>query len=164
MNCKKSKIKMSVYLDGELNDKREKQKLLLHIKNCKECSKELEEMELLSKNLKNISDEKIEVSPYFYLKVKQKISNTETEKINFWKFFEFPKLKPLQVCFNLIIFVIAIAVGINVANNFSINKNQTNIIEKEMQASLNIDFFNHISEDSIGKTYITLLSGESYEK
>ena len=160
MRCLKAKIKISAYLDGELNVT-EKQELLLQLNKCGGCRKELEELSLIIKKLElSSSHQTIEPSPYFYLKIKQKIAAQEERKIPLFRLF--PKFKPVFVGFNLIIifFISGMAGNYLVKKTESVKQQKEHSIYQGFETALNLDVFNDIPSESFSGIYNNLFTGE----
>ncbi len=74
MNCKDIKKNLVFFLENELPDKQRIQ-MENHLKNCPDCSRLLEEFSLLWEGVQQ--RERIQTSPYFWTRLKQRISEYE---------------------------------------------------------------------------------------
>jgi len=163
MRCSKAKIKLSVYLDSELNEY-EKNELLLHLENCKNCRAENVELSLIMKKIRLSEQKKIEVPPYFNLKIKQKIRGYE-EKQYFWQRLFFPKFNPSFAGLNFVlIFFLSVITGFYFTNHFDIAKTNNILSETEFRNELTFDYFNDIPAESLDGIYNNLLTGRKNEK
>lgn len=70
MECKKAKKLISLYLDGEIEGPQQ-DILLGHLDSCQECKQEMKVLSTLMEKVSATPD--IEPSPYFFVKIKQKI-------------------------------------------------------------------------------------------
>ena len=74
MKCSEIRKKLSAYLDDEVTDK-EKKILSDHLDNCLECRNELQELRGVNKGLQGVGT--MEVPPYFFTRLKQRIADQE---------------------------------------------------------------------------------------
>ena len=154
MRCAKAKRKISLYLEGELEEN-ERKELLSHLDICVNCS---EEMKSLSFMLSLIEKPKeIQPSPYFILKVKQKIKEQETRGPLLFPSLRW-MLKPLTVCLGL---MVMLSVGNYLGKNIwkSLSQPQS-MAEQEIKTIMGLTIFDDIPGESFEMVYNNLLRGD----
>ena len=101
MTCKKFRILLSAYLDGEIK-KEEEKKLLEHLKTCSGCSKELEYLKQTKKMF--LLKERKEPQEFFETRLFERIKNREEQPKWQAYFPAFKKAVPVFLVFFLLIF------------------------------------------------------------
>jgi len=156
-----SEKKLSAYTDDELPEK-ETNKVEDHLKLCSDCRKKAEQLFDVLDLLGSIEEK--EVSPYFFSKIKYKITlknpgNTTYSFFNRWAIFRNPKsvLIPSGVIF---IILLTIFTGNNLGKIFytkDIKQNQ--MISEEFNSLLNISSLDTNPEGSLISKYSILIGG-----
>ncbi len=158
-----SEKKLSGFTDGEL-PKKEMVEIKDHLKLCSDCRKKAEQLfDVL--DLLDLIEEK-EVSPYFFSKIKYKITlenpeNTTYSFFNRWAIFRNPKsvLIPSGVA---IIILFTIFIGNNLGKIFYTKEiKQNQMISEEFNSLLNLSSFDINHEGSLMNRYSILIGGDN---
>jgi len=112
MNCQKSRLLFSAYLDGELKLK-QKAQLEAHLAGCSECSKLLNITRNLTQELKNLPEiepssellRKLYLIPETY-PAKQDVSHSK--KFSGWKFWLSPALQPILTSLTVVMIALSL--------------------------------------------------------
>lgn len=149
MKCKKTKIKISAYVDGELQEK-EKQQLMLHISKCADCRKELENIQHLA-SIVNIYEE-IQPSAGFMDGMRNKVEKWENRKTALFPFY---LLKPAAVGLSIILITFISSL---IGNYFGKimwgkNVNEELSIDKEVKSTLGLNVIDDIQSESFSSVY-----------
>lgn len=153
MKCKKFKRMISLYIDGELKPDNEK-KLLAHLETCENCQKEKNLLECINQLL--VPPKEIQPSPYFFSKVKQKITSPKTMDYYMGSLLKY--LKPVLVSMAcILIFVISFVLG----NSLGAQLKEKEIPDKKVVIEtldniMNISVFDNIPRDSFAFAYFNL--------
>ena len=155
MHCQKARRMISLYIDGELK-RDQAQELLEHTNSCPACGSE---MEFMVEVLKNLPVQKnLEVSPYFFAKVREKIRQSkETNPI----FFPL-NLKPafLGISLFVVIIIFSALAGVFLGETYIAQAKKSEIaLDKETKSSLNLDVFEDVPEGSFGYIQNEMLGG-----
>lgn len=158
-----SEKKLSAYTDGELPEN-ETNKIKDHLKLCSDCRKKAEQLFDVMDLLGSIEEK--EVSPYFFSKIKYKISlnnpgNTTYSFFNRWAIFKNPKsvLIPSGV---MLIVLLIVFTGNNLGKIFHTKEiNQEQMISEEFNSLLNISSLDTNPEGSLIAKYSILIGGDN---
>jgi len=82
MDCKEIKDKLDLYIDDEILLDEEKKLIEEHLKECKSCNQEYEEMIKIKKELEKLKD--IDLPKDFHKKLMKNIRNDENKKTSFF--------------------------------------------------------------------------------
>ena len=102
MNCKKAHKEIIFYLEGDLLPTKEKE-IEAHLKQCPDCMAFAEDLKLSLGIISN--SPKMEVTPFFYTRLKARIENLGQIKVS-------PMWERFFVVFRPVFFSILLAVGI----------------------------------------------------
>ena len=155
MNCNMARRMISLYIDGELKKDRE-EGLFAHLHSCLKCQ---EEMKFMSETLKELpAREIIEVSPYFFMRVKTRIA--EDRRTN-------PAIFPLNLkpaflsagLFSIMIILSGLA-GVFLGETYIAQVKKSEVaLDKETKSLLNLDMFEDVPEGSFGYIQNEILGG-----
>jgi predicted anti-sigma-YlaC factor YlaD len=162
MKCSQVKRRLSAFLDGEVSEK-EKLKISEHLKSCIDCQKELESLSYVSNFLDSL--EEIEPSPYFIVRLKQRIAEQESKRLIRLPFMEWARRYhleriaiPVGVAASLFLAVLG---GSNLGRAiYKARMEMTSKVTEEFADVFSVTFFNDYTEGSLGSAYNDLLIGE----
>jgi len=148
MKCKRVKMLLSKYLDGETAGK-EKKILLCHLETCIACREEKERLECVHQLL--IPPETIEPSPYFISRVRQRAVR-EREPVFLW-------MKPaLTGLAFLILAAVSFFLGSMTGNKMEAKKTmEKQVISSTLEKTLPLSVFADVPDGSITSAYYALL-------
>jgi predicted anti-sigma-YlaC factor YlaD len=163
MNCKNVKKSLVPFLENELPEDQRSQ-MEKHLKICPECSSLLEEFSPLWGTLKH--RERIEPSPYFWTRLKQKITEHEEGRKPVLEWLE-GLVRWARPAIAVGVLVICIFLGYSLGNFVQPVNGQTTSQVDERTIALQQFFdsrylnpLNDLTTGSIEATYLEIISGE----
>ncbi len=142
--------KLSCFLDGEISEK-ERHYISRHLDSCMNCQKKAENLSKISHSLDLI--EEAEASPYFMLKLKQKIKEREEKVI----YLPLPLLEWIRSILKPVAATALIGTFLLLANYLGTYKP---LNEKgEFDNFFYLTFFDNFPEGSLGKIYNYSIEG-----
>ncbi len=155
MDCSKVKKRLSAFLDNEVTTE-EKSQISEHLKSCIHCTKELEALSQVSDFL-DVMD-KVEVSPYFMVRLKQRIRNENSKRIIRLPFFE--SIKRVMIPVGIAALFIISILGGNHLGRLFYQREIDNLTElnEELADFSGSTTFDDFSEGSLGETLIDLVT------
>ena len=147
MECSQVKKRLSAFLDNEVAAE-EKSQISEHVKSCIKCSKELDALSEVSDFL-NVMD-KVDVSPYFMVHLKQRIRSESSKGFIRVPFFE--SIKRISVPVGIaVLFIISILGGNRLGSLFH-QREIDNLTElnEELADLSGTTTFDDFSEGSLG--------------
>jgi anti-sigma factor RsiW len=154
MECSQVKKRLSAFLDNEVTAE-ENSKISEHLKSCIKCSKELEALSQVSDFI-NVMDE-VEVSPYFMVRLKQRIRGESSKGFIGLPFFE--SIKRIAVPVGIAaLFIISILGGNRLGSLFHQREiNNLTELNEELADFSGTTTFDDVSEGSIGEALAGLI-------
>lgn len=151
MNCSTITKLISRYVDDDLSHD-EKEAFTLHIRDCSECRKELEETQDLHALF--VSTEKFSAPYGFSTRVMASLDQREGSKL--WNFLTFHRsfLRTVEVAFALIVVMIGIISGNVLVTDRTYEREA---VQATVQESFSLDLFRAAPADSIGGAYARLM-------
>ena len=155
MDCRSAKKLISLKADNELGADR-LEELNAHLNSCTECR---EEMEFTSAILKDLEDPEIlDAPPYFFNKIKAKISAEGAETV--------PGIFRLGfrtafagAAFSFLIIGFSLLAGVLLGNTYWTQANDESAFSKETESTLNLQTLEALPENSFGSLYSEYLGG-----
>lgn len=154
MNCNGARRMISLYVDGELKGNGE-ERLLAHLRSCLKCR---EEMNFMSEILKELPARKIpEVSPYFFARVREKITQGKEAGPIFFPL----NLKPafLGVRLFVVMIIFSALAGIFLGDTYWTHANNSQLSSEEAKSSFNLGVFEDTPDGSMGDFHNEVLGG-----
>jgi anti-sigma factor RsiW len=150
-----SKRKLSAFLDGEVSEP-QKNFISGHLKSCSYCQKELHKISQVLDYLDSM--EKIRVSPYFMVRLKQRIAERESERIIHLPFLEWVRRIAIPVGATAL-FVLSFLLGSHLGTTIYQEKTSKTLqAGKEFDNLSGITLFDDLPEGSLGDAYAGLLT------
>ncbi|NIM14433.1 MAG: hypothetical protein GTO45_20630 [Candidatus Aminicenantes bacterium] len=148
MKCKRVKLLLSKYLDGETGRNEEKI-LLYHIEKCTACQEEKERLECVHQLL--MPPEAIEPSPQFISRVRQRVARKRE-----------PVFLLLKPALTSLAFLILVAVffffGSMIGNKIEAQKSmEKQMISSTLEKTIPLSIFSDIPDGSFASAYYALL-------
>jgi predicted anti-sigma-YlaC factor YlaD len=157
MKCSRIRRRLSAFLDGEVTEE-EKQQILEHLKFCPDCQKELDELHKLSDSLDSF--EEIEPSPYFMIRLKQRIAEREERSLIRFPFVEWTRHVAVPVGVTaLIIFSLFLGGHLGKAMYQTIAESESRL-ETEFADLLCVNSLDDFNGGSLSDLYSDLLTKE----
>jgi predicted anti-sigma-YlaC factor YlaD len=163
MNCKSVKENLVFFLENELPEERRIQ-MENHLKNCPDCSRLLEEFSLLWEGVQQ--REKIQPSPYFWTKLKQRIVEYEEGEKPVFGWIE-GLIRLTRPAVVVAAMLICIFLGYSLGNfPQQVNGQTVSQVDERtvmVQEFFNSDYLNPLSDPpsgSIEATYLEMISEE----
>ncbi len=155
MECAQVKKRLSTFLDNEVTAK-ENNQISEHIKSCMNCNNELEALSQVSDFL-NVMDE-VDVSPYFMVRLKQRIRSESSKGFIRLPFFE--SIKRIAVPAGIAaLFIISILSGNRLGSLFHQREiDNMNELNEELADFSGTTTFDDFSEGSLGKALADLVT------
>lgn len=167
MRCQKIRKKLPAYLVGQTVEK-DKETISRHLETCQSCRQEVKELSSLSSLLKQ-EKESVQTSPYFWNKLEQAIIQAEINE------------KPLDIIRGWMnrtlipasataVIIIGIFIGANLGGVIYtnivhiLNPDNSSVVQKEMDQSLQLNTLNDFPKESIGDIYNDLLAQNNVTK
>ncbi len=148
MKCNRVKLLLSSFQDNELTEK-ERAEIFLHLKKCEKCKHELEQLESLKKEIKNLN----EFEPI------QNFTSLVMDKINRKKRFNIFSIPSLVYSFTFILFfILGFLINVPLKNNVE-NKQKEVYISTLLMQGQELSLIN--VQD---KTFNMLYNGDLNEK
>jgi len=151
MNCLEIKGMISRYVDDDLAPD-ERSAFTLHIRDCSDCRKELEETE--SVHALFASAERFAAPHGFTTRVMANLEDREPSR--FWNFLTFHRslVRAAELVLALVVFTIGIISGnVLVADRTS----EKLMVQANLQASFSLDLFQAEPPGSVGGAYVGLM-------
>lgn len=147
MECKYVENKIIDYLEGKISIE-DREKIDGHLKECENCR-------LLMNNVSSVwnsltSSTKLELSPYFWTKLYNRILECEKTRVLRFPVFEKP-LKYFKIAMVTAIFIFGIFSGYKLGSSY-INK-ELNIYQVKYDETFYSNVFDELPEGSIGELY-----------
>ncbi len=155
MECSQVKKRLSAFLDNEVTAE-ENSQISEHLKSCIHCTKELESLSQVSDFL-NVMDE-VDVSPYFMVRLKQRIRSESSKGFIRLPFFE--SIKRIAVPAGIAaLFIISILSGNRLGSLFH-QREIDNLTElnEELADFSGTTTFDDFSEGSLGEALADLVT------
>ncbi len=162
MNCKNVKRNLVSFMEKELLEER-RVEMEKHLKVCPDCSHLLEEFSQLWGALEH--REKIQPSPYFWTRLKQRIIEYEEERKPVWGWFE-GLVRWARPAVGVAVLLICVFLGYSLGNLPQANGqtasqlDQRTIALQQFFDSYNLDPSIDLPAGSIEATYLDMISGE----
>ena len=161
MNCKKVRKNFVFYIEENLTVK-ESDAMKVHLSSCTSCSRLLDEFTEIYGTLRE--RDRIQPSPYFWSRLKQRIRKDENAVNLVWSWLT--ELKQLARPMNIIsVIVIGVVIGY-ILGNFPQTNDQSvsQINNSEYSTQQTFDYYNMeqvdgLPEGSLEATYFTMFSG-----
>lgn len=148
MKCKRVKLLLSKYLDGETGGKEEKI-LLYHMEKCPACREEKERLECVHQLL--MPPEAIEPSPQFISRVRHRVARKREPVFQWLK----PALTSLAF---LILAAISFLLGSMIGNKMEAQKSkEKQMISSTLEKTIPLSIFSDVPDGSIASAYYALL-------
>ena len=155
MNCKKIKILLSSYIDGELTEK-EENIVKEHIKICHLCSQEIEDL----KKIKRLFSykEKIKPTPFFETKLLNRIYKEKSPVYIFKEFIGVAR-RTVSIGVMSLVFILAFIFGMSEINkNNSYEEIQSYVFEESLSSfEKTVLYETEITNDDV--IYLTVYQG-----
>lgn len=163
MNCKNIRNNFLSFLENELPEEQRVQ-MEKHLKNCSDCSRLLEEFSQLWGALE--SREKIQPSPYFWTRLKQRVIEYEEGRKSVLRWLE-GLVRWARPAVAVFVLLICIFLGYSLGNFSQPVNGQTSspvdqhtIALQQFFDSHHLDPLTDLPTGSIEATYLNLISGE----
>jgi len=155
MECSQVKKRLSAFLDNEVTEE-EKPQISEHLKSCIQCTKELESLAQVSEFLDVM--EKVEVAPYFIVRLKQRIRDEKSKRIIRLPFFG--SIKRVVVPVGLAALFIISILGGNQLGRLFYQREIDNVTElnEELADFSGTTTFEDFSEGSLGEALASLVT------
>lgn len=149
------KTKLSAFLDGEVYGE-EKAEILKHLKLCPHCRREAEKLSQVSDFLVFI--EEVEVSPYFFVHLKRRITEQESRTLIRLPFIEWVRRVAIPVG-AAALFIISFLLGSYITTAiFRERTTQASYLRQEFDNLLSMTSLDDFPEGSLGNAYTNLLT------
>jgi predicted anti-sigma-YlaC factor YlaD len=163
MNCKKVKKNLAGYLEKNLPENMEKE-LENHLESCPVCSHLWEEFSQLWGALEN--RERIQPSPYFWARLKQRITEYEEGRKPIWGWLQ-GLVGWARPAVAVAVLLICVFLGYSLGNFSQVVNGQTTSQVDErtlaLQEFFNSPYLNSLNDlptGSVEATYLEMISGE----
>jgi predicted anti-sigma-YlaC factor YlaD len=162
MNCKNVKKNLLSFLENELSEKR-RFEMENHLKTCPACSRLLEEFSLMWEGVQH--REKIQPSPYFWTRLKQRIVEYEEGRKPVLGWLE-GLVRWARPAVAVAVLLTCVFLGYSLgnlpqANGQTVSQlDQRTITLEQFFYSYNLDLMGDLPTGSIGATYLDMISGE----
>jgi len=157
MKCAKIRKRLSAFMDGEVSEE-EKRQISIHLEFCDRCQQELVELTQVADTLSLI--EKAQVSPYFMARLKQRIAEEKPRRHVYWSLGEIIKPAVIPVTATVLVifsFVLGHSLGKAICQTKITNASKA---QAELTNLMGISSFDRLTEGSLTRTYLDLVSGE----
>ncbi|OYD14413.1 hypothetical protein CH333_08015 [candidate division WOR-3 bacterium JGI_Cruoil_03_44_89] len=157
MKCSRIRRRLSAFLDGEVSEE-EKRQILEHLKSCPDCQGELETLHQLSDSLDYF--EEIEPSPYFMIRLKQRIAEREARSPIRFPFLQWTRRVAVPVGATALV-IFSIFLGGRLGNAiYQAKAESESRLDTEFAELLCVNSLNDFSSGSLSDVYNDLLTGE----
>ncbi len=159
------KIKLSAFLDGEVSPE-ERAEIVEHLKFCPFCRREAEELSRVSDFLGFVED--VEVSPYFFVRLKQRITREKSKAVIRLPFKKWAR----RYHFERIVFPLGVTaclffsclIGSYLGKTIYTTRMEIEVeVSDEFADVLSMEIFDSHPEGSLSSAYNNLLLGEENE-
>lgn len=159
------KVKLSTFLDNEVSPE-ERTRIVEHLKICTFCQREVEEQREVSDFLGFVED--VEVSPYFFVRIKRRIAHEKSKLIirsPFIKWVRRHHLERIAIPVQIVVFLFFSCLGGNYLGRkiYTARMEITSGVSEEFTDVFNIQFFDNNIEGSLSSAYDDLLIREENE-
>ncbi len=159
------KVKLSAFLDNEVSPE-ERTRIVEHLKICTFCQREVEEQKEVSDFLGFVED--VEVSPYFFVRLKQRIAREKSELVIHLPFIKWARryhLERVAIPVQIAVFLFfSCLVGNYLGRRIYTARTEiTSGVSEEFADVFNMKFFDNNLEGSLNSTYNDLLIGAENE-
>jgi predicted anti-sigma-YlaC factor YlaD len=147
MECKYVENKIIDYLEGKISIE-DREKIEGHLKECEKCRLLINSVSSVWNSL--TSSPKLELSPYFWLKLRNRILEYEKPRVMHFPILEKP-LKYFKIAMVTAIFIFGIFSGHKLGVTY-IGK-ELSFYQEKVDETLYLKVFNELPEDSMGEVY-----------
>lgn len=156
MRCPQMKRKLSAFLDGEVPED-EKQLISSHLESCDHCRQELADLSQVSDVLNLI--EEIQVSPYFMVRLRQKLAVQQAKSLSRLSFMAWVKRALFPTVATVLVFV-SFLLGSHAGKAiYHQAKGDITTANTEITNMLGVTALDELPEGSLGWAYNNLLIG-----
>jgi anti-sigma factor RsiW len=163
MNCKNVKKNLLFFLENELSEER-RFEMENHLKTCPACSRLLEEFSLIWEGVQH--GEKIQPSPYFWTRLKQRIVEHEGGRKPVFSWLE-GLVRWARPAVAIAVLLICIFAGYSLGNfpqsangQTAYQVNERTIALEQFFDSYHLSLLDDLPTGSIEATYLNVISGE----
>ena len=146
MNCKHVENKIIDYLEANVSD-RERTQIEGHLRRCKKCAVIVKEFSSLWDY--TASPPSSELSPYFWSRLRAKISEYEREKVFHAGIYD-NALRFLKPAACALLFIFGIIFGFKLGESYL----DMHMFRQEVEQPIYIEIFDNLPEGSIGEVYL----------
>lgn len=156
MECSQVKRRLSTFLDGEVSEK-ERNTISDHLKQCEGCQRELEGLSYVWGSLDLM--EEMQASPYFMVRLKQKIAEQESRRVIRLPFVEWVGRAAVPAAATAVV-LLSILFGSHLGRGiYQLRVENVSMLDSELAGLFGAASLADLSDGSLGSAYDDLLSG-----